>query len=86
VVAGVVRCQVLQWVEWKRVAAVVVDGLDRTAGEEPHALAYGHAGHEVANSSAQCVEEEALEWMVVERAESVWDVETVVSRVERSCM
>lgn len=38
VVAGVVACEVLEWVEWQGVAAVVVDGFEGAACEETHPL------------------------------------------------
>lgn len=42
VVCGVVAGEMLQWIPWELVAAVVVYCLDGGAGEEPHSLAGGH--------------------------------------------
>ena len=86
VVASVVGRHVLEWVERKRVAAMIVDSFDGTASEKPHALTDGHAGNEIADSSAEGVEKKSFKWVVVERAVSIRNVETVVSGVESSCM
>lgn len=44
VVGGVVGGKMLQGIPGEGVAAVVVNGLDGRAGEEPHRLAVGHSG------------------------------------------
>ena len=86
VVASVVGRHVLEWVEGKRIAAVIVDSLDGTASEKPHALAHSHASDEIADSSAKGVEEKSFKRVIIQRAVSIRNVETVVSGVERSCM
>lgn len=85
VVGGVIGENVVQWVVWELVAAVVEHCLDRGASEEPHRLAHCHTGKQVAKTAAECVESEAFKRMVVEGAISVWNVETVVARVEGYC-
>lgn len=81
-VPRIVARDMLQRIPGERVPTVVVDGFDRRADEEEHALARGHAGEFVADAGAQGVEEEAFEGVVVEGAEGVGDVEAVVAGVE----
>lgn len=83
-VGSVVVRDELQGVPGESVTAVVVDGLDGGKGKEGHALSDGHTGELEGYGSADGVEEEALEGMVVESAIGVGDVETVVARVESS--
>jgi hypothetical protein len=63
---------------------MVVDGFDGAACEEPHRLATCHAGNKVCKAGAECIEEETLKWMIVERAIRVGNIETVVAGVECS--
>lgn len=81
-VRGIITREVLERIPGERVAAVVVDGFDGRAGEEPHALAGGQEGRFVGDAGAERVEEEAFERVVVEGAEGVGDVEAVVAGVE----
>lgn len=81
-VAGIVACETLEWVEWQGVPTVVVHRFERAACEEAHSLPGTHPCNLEGQTSAQSVEEEALEGMVVERAVRVGDVEAVVTRVK----
>lgn len=81
-VASVVTSNMLQRVPRKCVAAVVVNGLDCRAREKPHALSGGHGGELECDTSAKGVEEESLEWMVVERTEGVGNIKPMMARVK----
>lgn len=85
VVCGIVASDELKRVEGETVAAVVVDGFDGATAEEEHCLACGEACEEVCEASTGCVEEEALDGVVVESTEGVGDVETVMAGVECCC-
>lgn len=82
VVGGIVRGEVLQRIPGEGVSAVVINGLDGRAGEEPHGLAVGHPGNQEANTCTSGIQKETLNGVVVESTESVRDVEAVVTRVE----
>lgn len=43
VIGSVVGGEVLQGIPWESVAAMIVNGLDGRAGEEPHRLTVGHS-------------------------------------------
>jgi hypothetical protein len=60
------------------VPAVVVDSLRRRKGKEHDGLAHGHARCLVRDGRAEGIEDDALERVVVERAKSVGDIETVM--------
>ena len=85
VVGGVITRYVLHGVPWKRVPAVVVNGLDGREAEEEGALADRHVCKQVSDAGAERVEEKALNGVVVESAVGVGDVEAVVARVEGGC-
>lgn len=83
VISGIVGGEVLQRIPGEGVSAVVVDGLDGRAGEEPHGLAVGHTGNQEANARTSGIQKETLNGVIVESTESVGNVETMVTRVER---
>lgn len=81
-IGGIVGGEVLQRIPGEGVSAVVINGLDGRAGEEPHGLAVGHTGNQEANACTSSIQKETLNGMVVESTESVRDIEAVVTRVE----
>lgn len=82
VVTGVVRSKMLKWIPGQRIAAMVIDRLDCGACEEPHALPGAHSSYLERDTRPKNVEKEALEPMVVQGAEGIWDVETMMTGVE----
>lgn len=72
----------LQRVPRECIAAVVVDGFDGREGEEPHALAVGHASREKGDARTRSVEEETFYRVIVQSTKCVGDVQTVVARME----
>jgi hypothetical protein len=82
VVGSVVGEDPVDWVVWKCVTAMVHDSLDSGAGEEPHGLSHRHTREQVTQTGAQSVKSESLDWVVVQSAVGIWDVEAVVARVE----
>lgn len=84
VVGGVIVGNELERVPGKGVAAVVVNRLHGRKCKEARALQRRHARHLEANAGSERVEKEAFEWVVVQRAVRVGDVQAVVSRVEGS--
>lgn len=73
-VVGVVARQKLQRVEGQAVPAVVVHGLQTRDEEEEHGLARRHACQELRDSSADCVKNESLNRVIVQRPERIGDV------------
>ena len=63
-------------------AAVIIDCLERAECEEEDGLADGHARELECDDCAEAIEEETLDRVVVQCAESIRDVEAVVDRVE----
>lgn len=62
---------------------MIIDGLQRRKREESDRLANGHERHRVGDSCAQCVEQQALEPVVVQCPESIWDIQSVMHGMER---
>ena len=77
-VVGVVGARELERVPRQPVAAVIVNGLERGDAEEEHGLAGAELAEPFGDASAGGVEEEALDGVVVKRAERVRDVEAVM--------
>jgi hypothetical protein len=73
-VARVIGSNVLQWIEWQCVTAMVVNSLDSGTSEEPHGLSAGHTADEISEPSSQCIQQEAFEWMIVQGSISVWHI------------
>lgn len=84
-VGSVVGEDVVDGVVRELVTAVVKHGLDGGSGEEPHGLAHGHACEEVSESAAEGIESEAFEWVIVQSAVCVGDIEAMVAGVESDC-
>lgn len=78
-IGGVVGEDEVDRVPGKCIAAVVKNGLNGRAGEEPHGLAHRHSGKQIAETSTQCVQGKAFYGVVVQSAVCVWDVEAVVT-------
>jgi len=74
VVCRIVGGNFLQWVKRKSVSAVIVDSLDGAASEEPHGLAASHAREKIGEASAESVEQETLEWVVVQGSVGIGNV------------
>lgn len=64
---------------------MVIDRLNGGAGEEPHGLAIGHTRNQEADACTGSVQKEAFDGVIVKSAESVGDIEAVVTGVERHC-
>lgn len=84
VVDSVVPENLLERIPRERVAAVVIDRFHGAEAEEDHSSAQAHPRELVCQTGADGVHEQALEGMVVQRAERVGDVETVVTGMESS--
>jgi len=84
VISGVVRCDMLQRIPWESISAVVVDSLYSRASKEPHTLPNGHACHQISQASTERVQQKPLNWMVIERAESVGHIKSMMARVQGS--
>jgi hypothetical protein len=84
VIAGIIAGNELQRIEWEGIATVIVDRLKRRTREEEHCLPKIKADHFECDCSAQGVQHETLEGMIVQRTISVRDVQPVVAGVE-SC-
>lgn len=63
---------------------MIVDGFERAEREKKHGLTVSHERRLLRYHSVERVEEETLEWMIVQCAESIGDVESVVYRVDMS--
>lgn len=72
----------LEWVEREAVPAVVVDRLAGGEDEEEHRLADREARGGLGEHGAKRVEQEALDWVVVQRAVSIRHVQPVMDRME----
>lgn len=81
VISVVVR-EELQWVPRQPETRMIVDRLDRGEGEEPHSLPDTHTSEFESEEGTHGVFEEAFERMVVERAESIGDIEEMVAHVK----
>ena len=81
-VAGIIGGEMLKRIPRQSVAAVVVDGLYGTAGEEPHSLTSCEAGCFKCNTGSKGIEEESFKPMVVKSTECVGYIEAVVTGVE----
>jgi hypothetical protein len=68
----------LQRVEGETISAMVVDGLESRNAEQECGLSGAHARQRLGNYGAERVEQEALERVIVQSPERVWDVEPVV--------
>lgn len=84
VIGGVIRGDELQRVPGKGVSTVVIDGLDRREGKEASALANRHAGQLERNTGTECIQQETFQWVVVQGAVCVRNIESVVSGVKSS--
>lgn len=62
---------------------MVVDCLDRGAGEEPHGLSVGHASDKIGNPAAQSIQKKSFKGVVVEGAICIGHVKPVMASVER---
>lgn len=82
VVGGVVGGKMLEWIPGEGIATVIVDSFDGRHCKEPHGLAGTHTGDQESNTSASRIQEESLNWVVVEGTESIWNVKTVVAGVK----
>ena len=82
----VVICRVageqLERVEWEAVPAVIIDRLAGREDEEEHRLADREASDGFGKHGAERVEQEALDWMVVERTVSIGHVQPMMDRVK----
>lgn len=83
VISSIVGGDMLQWIPGEGVSTVVIDGLDGREGEEQHALTVGHARNQESNACTCSIQEESLNWVIIESTESVGHIETVVAGVER---
>lgn len=81
-VVCVVRAEHLQRIPRQFVATVVVDCLERRDDKEQHSLAGAHVRNPFGNPGSAGVKQEALDGMVVQRAEREWHIEPVVPGVE----
>ena len=61
---------------------MVVNRLDCAANKKYHSLACGHASEFVCYASSECIKKEAFEWVIVESAICVGNVQAVVTRVK----
>lgn len=82
VIRSIIRGEVLQGIPRKRVAAVIVDGLDGREREKPHRLTSRHARNKESNSGTYRIQQETLDRMVVQGPERVRHVKAVVPRVK----
>lgn len=73
-VGSVVGADELEWVPREVVTAVIVNSLHAGEHEEACALADSHARKLEGETGAQCIEEEALEGVVVECAVGIWNI------------
>lgn len=82
VIVGRIAAENLERVKREAVAGVVVDGLAGGEDEEEHRLADRETGDSLRKYSAERVEQEALDRVIVERAVSIRHVQPVMDRVE----
>lgn len=82
VIISVVRCHELERIKGNAISAVVVDSLEGGQGEEDHRLAGGHKCACFSEDRSNGIEKKALDGVVIERSESVWDIKAMVPRVE----
>lgn len=81
-VVCIVPEQRLQGIEGQAVPAMIVDGFEGRESEEERCLADGHETDGLGESGTDAVEEEAFERVVVESAEGVRHVKSVMCLVE----
>lgn len=81
-VAGVVGSNLLKWVPRKRIATMVVDGLNCGTCKEPHALARAQSCHLERNAGTKNVEQEPLKGMVIQGAKGVRNIEAVMTGMD----
>lgn len=86
VVSGVVPSQLLEGVPRESVAAVVIDRLDSGEGEVQHGLSGAHHSGEIPNPGASSVEEESLDWVIVQSTKRIWYIESMMTRMEIDCI
>jgi len=72
----------LQRIKGQAVSAVIIDCFEGRKGKEEGCLADGHEAKSLGKGGPDAVEEEALERVVVECAEGVGNVKTVMRLVE----
>ncbi len=82
VVVGIIGEDELAGVPPQLVAGMIIDRLHGAECEEEDGLADTHAARLLHDQGAKRIEDETLEGMVVERTESVGDVEAVVNGVD----
>jgi len=82
VIVGVVARKQLERIEWQGVSTVVVDGLEGGNCEQKCSLTDGHSRYPLSEDSTARIEKEALNGMVVQRAERVRYVQPMVPGVE----
>jgi len=81
VVRGVVPEDVVEGVPGQPQAAVVVDGLDGSEGEEEDGRTGRHPRHQEGNCTADSVQEQAFQGMVVQGSEGKRHNQSVMQRV-----
>lgn len=85
VIGSIVVSKVLQRIPGESIAAMIVHSLDSGAREEPHGLTVRHARCQKRNASTSGIKKEAFHRVIIEGAESVRDIKTMVTRVESDC-
>ena len=83
-IVGVIPKEYLERVERKTIPAVVIDSLHSREREEEGRLPDGHERDGRRDRSAEGVQDETLNWVVVQSTVGVRNVETVVPRMEVS--
>jgi hypothetical protein len=81
-VSAVVAEEYMEDVPRKPQTTVVVDGLDGREREEEYASPRGHARDEERERATDGVQDESLQWVVVQSSKSVGDDKSVVLRVD----
>ncbi len=79
---SIVVKEALQRVEWEIVSAVVVDSFQSRKREERKSATVAHTTDKEGQAGSDTVHQEALEWMVVQCAERVGHIESVMAGVE----
>ena len=79
VVGSVIASQMLKGIPGKCITAVIVNRLNGRAGEKPHPLPCCQARELEGDASPHSIKEETFEWVIVQRAKSVRNVESVMA-------
>lgn len=82
VVICVIRREHLEWIKWKTVSAMVVDGFTRAESEQEHGLSDRQSCEVFCYGCTTSIQYETFQRVVVQCAESVRHVKPVMYRVQ----